>query len=125
MMLRLAFNLLTVILVIRGSISQETCCEKKTINNVEYILSQDEVASNPACVNGCIYQEVDNPSSYACFVDAFNEVGCSVDVEQSITSPTIPVTTTSTPTTTATAITTTATTTSNIYSANVEDGVIL
>ena len=34
-------------------------------------------------MNGCIYQEADNPSSYACFVHAFNEVGCSVDVDQS------------------------------------------
>ena len=43
---------------------------------------QDQIASNPSCVDGCIYQEVDNPFSYACFVDAFNEVGCSVNVEQ-------------------------------------------
>merc|ERR1719300_1471774 len=33
-------------------------------------------------MNGCIYQEVGNPSSYACFVDAYNEVGCSVDVQE-------------------------------------------
>jgi len=83
MMLRLTFNSLSIILAIRGTISQQTCCEKKTVNNIEYILSQDEVASNPSCVNGCIYQEADNPSSYACFVHAFNEVGCSVDVDQS------------------------------------------
>merc|ERR1711973_901575 len=83
MMLRLTFNSLSIILAIRGTISQQTCCDKKTVNNVEYILSQDEVASNPSCVNGCIYQEADNPSSYACFVHAFNEVGCSVDVDQS------------------------------------------
>jgi len=82
MMLRLAFHLLSVIFAIRGTISQEICCEKKTINNVEYKLTQDEVAANPSCVNGCIYQEVGNPSSYACFVDAFNEVGCSVDVQE-------------------------------------------
>ena len=44
--------------------------------------TQDEVAANPSCVNGCIYQEVGNPSSYACFVDAYNEVGCSVDVQE-------------------------------------------
>merc|ERR1711973_901214 len=85
MMLRLTFNSLSIILAIRGTISQQTCCDKKTVNNVEYILSQDEVASNPSCVNGCIYQEADNPSSYACFVHAFNEVGCSVDVDQSNT----------------------------------------
>jgi len=84
-MLRLTFNSLSIILAIRGTISQQTCCEKKTVNNIEYILSQDEVASNPSCVNGCIYQEADNPSSYACFVHAFNEVGCSVDVDQSNT----------------------------------------
>merc|ERR1719414_96362 len=84
-MLRLTFKLLSVILAIRGTISQQTCCEKKTVNNVEYTLSQDEVASNPSCVNGCIYQETDNPSSYACFVHAFNEVGCSVDIDQSNT----------------------------------------
>merc|ERR1712198_246919 len=85
MMLRLTINSLSIILAIRGTISQQTCCEKKTVNNIEYILSQDEVASNPSCVNGCIYQEADNPSSYACFVHAFNEVGCSVDVDQSNT----------------------------------------
>ena len=44
--------------------------------------TQDEVAANPSCMNGCIYQEVGNPSSYACFVDAYNEVGCSVDVHE-------------------------------------------
>jgi len=82
MMLRLAFHLLSVIFAIRGTISQEICCEKKTINNVEYKLTQDEVAANPSCMNGCIYQEVGNPSSYACFVDAYNEVGCSVDVQE-------------------------------------------
>jgi len=82
MMLRLAFHLLSVIFAIRGTISQELCCEKKTINNVEYKLTQDEVAANPSCVNGCIYQELGNPSSYACFVDAYNEVGCSVDVQE-------------------------------------------
>merc|ERR1712198_233018 len=85
MMLRLTINSLSIILAIRGTISQQTCCEKKTVNNIEYTLSQDEVASNPSCVNGCIYQEADNPSSYACFVHAFNEVGCSVDVDQSNT----------------------------------------
>merc|ERR1719481_205018 len=84
-MLRLAFHILSVIFAIRGTISQEICCEKKTVNDVEYELTQDEVASNPSCVNGCIYQEVGNPSSYACFVDAFNEDGCSVDVNQSST----------------------------------------
>jgi len=82
MMLRLAFHLLSVIFAIRGTISQEICCEKKTINNVEYKLTQDEVAANPSCMNGCIYQEVGNPSSYACFVDAYNEVGCSVGVQE-------------------------------------------
>merc|ERR1719481_91040 len=81
-MLRLAFHLLSVIFAIRGAISQEICCQKKTINNVEYKLTQDEVAANPSCMNGCIYQEVGNPSSYACFVDAYNEVGCSVDVQE-------------------------------------------
>jgi len=85
MMLRLALHLLSVIFAIRGTLSQENCCEKKTVNDVEYELTQDEVASNPSCVNGCIYQEVGNPSSYACFVDAFNEDGCSVDVDQSST----------------------------------------
>merc|ERR1719300_102205 len=114
MMLRLALHCLSVFLAIRGTISQETCCAKKTINNVEYILTQDQIASNPSCVDGCIYQEVDNPFSYACFVDAFNEVGCSVNVEQPNSSiqPTTSTVfdTTSQPTTTTKQPTTSSTT---------------
>ena len=43
---------------------------------------KDEVHPSPACVNGCIYQEADNPSSYACFIEVFNEAECSVEAEQ-------------------------------------------
>merc|ERR1719474_690071 len=99
-MLRLAFHLILAILAIKGTISQESCCQEKTINHVKYILTQDEVEPSPSCVNGCIYQEADNPSSYACFIEAFNEVECSVEVEQQESSFTSSTTSTTSETTT-------------------------
>ena len=60
--------------------SQENCCLKKTVNGINYVLAEyTGLTPDPSCLNSCIYQEENNPSSYVCFKDGTYNAECLVE----------------------------------------------
>merc|ERR1719342_1304798 len=73
-------KLLLLLLVIKGSESQENCCLKKTVNGKNYVLTEySGLTPDPSCFNNCIYQEEDNPSKYVCFKEGVYNAECLVE----------------------------------------------
>merc|ERR1712198_202690 len=73
-------KLLLLLFVIKGSVSQENCCLKKTVNGINYVLAEyTGLTPDPSCLNSCIYQEENNPSSYVCFKDGAYNAECLVE----------------------------------------------
>merc|ERR1719300_684258 len=80
-MFRFISGFFSVILVIKGAISQDNCCKKKIVKDVSYkLVKHSGLNPDPSCINSCIYQEESNPSSHFCFKEGAHQAECYKEV---------------------------------------------
>jgi len=72
------FPLLSLLIGSSSSVEGESCCQKKKVGDVNYMLSNDDPSLTTAygCKNGCIYTTEQNPDMMFCFQNGLLPVEC-------------------------------------------------
>jgi len=63
--------------VLNGSQKEYHCCEEKIVNGITYLLVDNpDLKPDPICINDCIYQVENDPSTFFCFKHGMYEPEC-------------------------------------------------